>query len=681
MAKNGAAEASRRKRRIFRLVLLVVVAGSVLAGVLLWPELQPRLAALGLAFRTIQAAEAPLQASAMTQSEATTAWETISPSPSASATLSSTPSEAPPSETALPEPLASTSTPSAALAEGAAWATAFSPLDSGLLIAAYNENGYSRLFAFHPQGEPFTRLTYGAWDDVAPDLNPDGTRLAFASNRDGQWDLYVLDLSSGDTNRLTETATYEGSPSWSPDGRWLAYEAYVGDPQPDLEIFIRPLDDSQEPLQLTDNTEADYQPAWSPGGRQIAFVSDRSGENEIWLADLDQFTFTNLSRDETAIEDHPAWSPDGRHLAWTSMNGTGMHNLLVWDANQPLEPARLLASGNWPAWSPNGLALATGYASPNQDYLTGFASSNGGLALAPYPIPGELNGLTWGNGRLPDPLPENLQQATAQQPGNLWLPALTPGGDIPGGRRAIVEVADIEAPYALMQDMVDEAFKALRQKVAQAAGWDLLSNLENAFVPLTDPLPPGMGDDWLYTGRAFAFNTTPINAGWLVVVREDYGPQTYWRVYIKARFQDGSQGQPLKQIPWDFNARLSGDPLAYERGGDLAKTIPAGYWVDLTALANAYGWQRQPALSTWRASYNAARFNEFAFTGGLDWASAMLEIYPPELLVTPTALVPTTAVPSRTPRPSITPTPTRTPRPTRTLTPSPTPRPSFTPTP
>ena len=669
MAKQNPTVESKRKVRIFRLALLVVIALCILAGVIFWPQLQPRLANLGLNFTAIQAAEAPTAGSAISQ-----AITLAAPSPTASATLAPSPTDLPASETPVP-----TQPPVPVLAQGAAWATAFAPLDAGLLVVSYNESGYNHLFAYHPQAEPFTRLTYGAWDDINPAINPNGSLLAFASNRDGQWDLYTLDLNSGEAARLTKTATYEGCPSWSPDGRWLAYEAYTGEDQPDLEIFIRPLDGSQAPIQLTDNTNADYQPAWSPGGRQIAFVSNRSGENEIWLADLDQFIFVNLSRDDTAIEDHPAWSPDGSQLAWTAMNATGMHNLMVWDANQPMVPARLLASGSWPAWSPNGLAIATGYASPNQVYLTGFSNSNGGLALAPFPLPGELNGLAWGNGRLPDPLPASLQQAAAQHADTLWLLALTPGGDIPGGRRAIVQVPDIEAPYALLQDMVDEAFEAFRKGVARAAGWDFLSNLENAFVPLTDPLPPGMGDDWLYTGRAFAFNSTPINAGWLVVVREDFGPQTYWRVYIKARFQDGSQGQPLKQIPWDFNARLSGDPLAYERGGDLATAIPSGYWVDLTTLAEAYGWQRQPALSTWRSSYNAARFNEFAFTGGLDWRGAMLEIYPPELLITPTALVPTTAVPSRTPRPSVTPTPTRTRRPANTPTPSQTPRLSATP--
>ena len=668
--------AKKRKARIFRLVLMVAMALCVLAGVVFWPQLQPRLAALGLKFTPIQAAGMPA-AGTVAQAGSPLALAAPTASPSPSATLPSSPTEQPPSETPLPS--GNTQAEPTRPPAGAAWATAFSPLDEGLLVVSYNEGGYNHLFAYHPQAEPFIRLTYGTWDDIDPAINPDGTRLAFVSNRDGQWDLYSLEFSSGEITRLTDTSTYEGSPSWSPDGRWLAYEVYTGESQPDLEIFISPLDGAQEPFQLTDNAAADYQPAWSPGGRQIAFVSNRSGENEIWLADLDQFSFTNLSQDATAIEDHPAWSPDGSQLAWTAMNATGMHNLMVWDANQPMEPPRLLASGDWPAWSPNGLAIATSFVSPNQVYLTGFASAGGGLALAPYPLAGECNGLTWGNGQLPDPLPDSLQAAAGHPAASLWLPALSPGGDIPGGRRTIVQVPDIEAPYTLMQDMVDEAFTAFRKQVAQLAGWDFLSNLENAFVPLTDPLPPGMGDDWLYTGRAFAFNPAPINAGWLVVVREDYGSQTYWRVYIKARYQDGSQGKPLKQIPWDFNARLSGDALAYERGGDLAAAIPGGYWVDLTALANAYGWQRQPALSTWRASYNAARFNEFAFTGGLDWRSAMLEIYPPEVLVTPTAVVPTTAVPSRTPRPSVTPTPTRTRRPTSTPTPSQTPRSSPTP--
>jgi TolB protein len=186
-----------------------------------------------------------------------------------------------------------------------------------------------------------------------------------------------------------------------------------------------------------------------------------------------------------------------------------------------------------------------------------------------------------------------------------------------------------------------------------------------------------MGDDWLYTGRSFAFTTVPINAGWIAVVREDFGSQTYWRIFLRARSQDGSVGMPLNQQPWDFNARSSGDTLAYEAGGRLGETIPPGHWIDFTLIAQSYGWERIPALSTWRSAYPAARFNEFTFTQGLDWRSAMLQIYPPEILITPTAVIPPTRTPTSTPRWYQSPTPSYTPTPRPTFTPT-TPTPSAT---
>ena len=99
------------------------------------------------------------------------------------------------------------------------------------------------------------------------------------------------------------------------------------------------------------------------------------------------------------------------------------------------------------------------------------------------------------------------------------------------------------------------------------------------------------------------------------------------------------------------------------RHGGRYAAVPAGYWVDVTSLAAAYGWERLPALSSWRTYYEGARYTEFVMTGGMDWYAAMLELYPPEILVTPTKVLPPTVTPSRTPIPTSTPGPTRTPRP------------------
>ena len=225
----------------------------------------------------------------------------------------------------------------------------------------------------------------------------------------------------------------------------------------------------------------------------------------------------------------------------------------------------------------------------------------------------------------------------------------------------------VQAPYPQLHELAYDSFQALRAQVARETGWDALASLENAYVPLTTPLEPGLGEDWLYTGRAFTLNPALIQAGWMAIIREDFGQETYWRIYLRTTAQDGSQGTPLTQVPWDFNAR-TGDPLSYENGGRLAGSIPSGYWFDLTSLAIQYGWERLPALTDWRTYYAGARFNELAFTQGLDWRTAMLQLYPPKFLITPTVVIPPTRTPTRTSMWYQSPTPTSTPtfRPTNT---------------
>ena len=100
-------------------------------------------------------------------------------------------------------------------------------------------------------------------------------------------------------------------------------------------------------------------------------------------------------------------------------------------------------------------------------------------------------------------------------------------------------------------------------------------------------------------------------------------------------------------------------------------SLGKGYWVDFSQLAGYYGWERLPALTTWRSAMQTARYNEFILSDGLDWNAAMKEIYPPQAVYTPTPVLPPVHTPTRTPWPTLTPTPTRTPWPTRT--PSPTP--------
>ena len=651
---------------IFLVNLLVLV-------VLGWPLLQARF--------NLPIAAAPwgMVADSATPSESDTPGPpTDTPTPSNTPTASATasPTNTP---TASTTPTASATLP-AVTVDPNAW-------EQGLLVLSLQEGLDSHLFVYQPVAQdsgsvlPFLRLTSGSWQDIAPALSPDGQQLAFASNRGGQWDIYLLDLASGEIDRLTASLAYDSSPSFSPDGLWLAYESFIDD---NLEIVIAPIDGSQDAIRLTHYLGVDSSPAWSPKGRQVAFVSTRGGRNHIWIADLDKTgddRFLELSRSFEATAKHPVWSSDGRYLAWAAVTDQGLHKIYLWDS-QGDDLIREVGMGDWPAFSPDDQVLITTLQTSQQTYLTAYPLDGSELLiLQPFGMPGSISGLIWGDALVSGSIIiSNLPTVTP-----LYTPAIIDDPRIPFGRVQLVELDGVDAPYPKLHDAVDEAFYAFRDQLAAQVGWDLFSGLENAYVPLTSSLDPGKQGDWLYTGRAFSVNTVPVTAGWMAVVREDYGPETYWRVYLRARTQDGTRGQPLHDLPWNFNARYSGLPLPYEQGGALAEAVPPGYWVDMTGLAAALDWEVLPALSNWRVVYASARFNQFFKSDGLDWKTAMLEIYPPEALQTATPIPTPTITPTPTPwwykSPTPTPTITNTPTPTDTSTPTRTATPTRTSTP
>jgi len=565
-----------------------------------------------------------------------------------------------------------TQTPELALTNEPMATEEFIPLVSKnaqeIVIFSYEEDGYAHLFAYSPDEMPLTRITYGDWDDITPSPSPDGEKIAFASNRGGFWDLYLLDLSSSNVTQLTNTPEYEGAPTWSPDGSFMAFEAYENE---NLNIFVGPATDPlNDFIRLTAASASDHSPAWAPDGRHIAFISD----GEVILADLDKTDggrFQNLSNTELASESHPVWSPDGQRLAWASSSQTmGRSGIYVWDSSKQV-PGTWIGDGNWPAWNTSGDQIITTLAAANGTYIITYTPEGKLLqALTPFPAPA-LRGLIWANLILPEELPGSFQQSAQLTPASLWAADGEPVSEGVSNRWSLVDLEDVQAPYPQIHDLANEAFDALRERVQQEVGWDALASLENAFVPLTSALDPGFSEDWLYTGRAFAINSLMTNAGWMAAVREDFGAQTYWRLYLRAQLQDGSLGEPLRDTPWDLSARYNLDPQVYEQGGTYSD-VPPGYWVDVTSLALQYRWERVPALPNWRTFYRGARFTEFALTDGLDWYSAMLQLYPPDVLLTPTKVLAPTLTPTRTPSPTLTPRPTRTRRPTQTPGPSPT---------
>lgn len=506
----------------------------------------------------------------------------------------------------------------------------------------------SHLFAYNPQYLTLTRLTDNHWDDIHPALSPDGTHLAFTSKANGYWDLFLMDLHNGSLTRLTDTGAYDGHPTWSPDGQWLAYETYIND---HFEIFLLSVSNpSDPPIHLAGGPDSSHSPAWSPQGRQIAFVSNRYGDDDIWLAALDQVEnrFTNLSNSLEIQQSNPAWSPDGQNLAWVDDSETSQIIMICSLANNPAK-LRSLSTGNYPVWSEDGNSILALVSFANQNGIVTYEVTTGNIQQPLMNLPGTVSGLDWKSHFSTEAATTLLQYLTNQRSNGIIVHtqiAIDPAP--PAGRFGVVPLDDVQTTYPYLSDAVDESFNVLRSLAARETGWDVLATLENAYLPLTSPLQPGGLDEWLYTGRGIALSSAPFTAGWMVIRREDIAGQTYWRVFLKTRFQDGSQGMPLPTTIWDLSARYVGDPQSYEQGGAIA-VAPAGYWVDFTELALRAGWERLPAQMNWRTYFPATRFNMFINTGGQNWYAAMEQIYPTEALVTPTGYAPLLPTATATP--------------------------------
>src|SRR5574338_914462 len=215
-------------------------------------------------------------------------------------------------------------------------------LSQDLILLSMEENGFAHLFVTIPGKMELTRITAGPWNDITPSLSPDGSRLAFSSNRGGFYDLYLLDLQTGGIQQITNTPEFDASPTWSPDLAWLAYETYKPD---NLEIALFSLTDpAQGQVLLTNDPASDHSPAWAPNGRQIVFISDRTGNSEVWLADLDRTDpgrIRNISNSPGSAEEHPVWNADGSRLAWASEAQSLVYSgIYIWDAARPERAAQ-----------------------------------------------------------------------------------------------------------------------------------------------------------------------------------------------------------------------------------------------------------------------------------------------------------------------------------------------------
>ncbi len=511
------------------------------------------------------------------------------------------------------------------------------PVGSGGTLAfTMRHNGNSDIYLLSQSDRQLLRLTFDPAEDRDPAWSPDGRWLAFASHRGGNWDLYLMDMTSGTVVRLTRDPGFDAGPTWSPDGQWLAYESYRDN---NLDLRIISVDGEQN-YRLTTAPAPDYSPAWSPDGRHIVFTSYRNGNRDLYLFPLDtgESGVINLTQTPEEDEDRAAWSPDGTFLAYT----TGVAgNETLWflpvvpeqstSTEESLVRPTLFGLGGNAAWAPDGKALAFIARRQSQSYLVAADIAGWGVAQEGYSTGDWLDHPTWTHVALEAELVNRLRARMAEAESPLYT-ELHLSASVQPTQYRLVGLPDVNGGDGREQlsDQVNDSFNALRRAVLEQTGWDYLSVLGDSWRPMNHTPRPGQGRiSWHVCGRAVDIDQGYLRSGNAELVKEEIGGVTYWRVYIKAKVQDGTLGEPLRVAPWDLAARDKGG-AATAQGGELKAQVSAGYYVDFTALAADYGWERRNALSNWRSSYYDIEWWHFQKTEGISWYDCMLELYSAE---------------------------------------------------
>lgn len=501
-------------------------------------------------------------------------------------------------------------------------------------FAAYRDGRWD-VYSVSVDGGDLRRLTNDPAEDDAPAYSPDGGKIAYASRRGGNWDIYLLDLASGAETRLTTSPEYDGAPAWKPDGTQIAYESYASR---DLDVWL--VDSAGgEPVNLTgENPGGDFGPTWTPDGKRVVYSSWGREDMDIMAVDPATGETEQWTNTPTA-EDDPAFSVDGGRLAYV-VSQSGMREVFTADA--AALPAKGGAYGQvtWlgradsPLWLPGGSLLVVQYREEGARIVRIEPGEVGDVPRSLTRVSDVRGPLTWSAGASAHGEP--VESPSGGETSSLYVEDITPSESSEGEPWDILPLDDTKLPTPDMSpylsDTVDDSFLAMRARVRDEVGYDFLGELSEALRPRRYFGEFSEYASWHKSGRAIdtLFSWTGPDGAMMELARDDMAGETYWRVYLRCTNQDGSCGRPLTRNTWNLSSEARTE-LGPGEGG-VEKQVPYGYYVDFTALAHEYGWERISAWSDeefgWTWHFKALEYWHFQKSPGYTWYDSMLEVYP-----------------------------------------------------
>jgi serine/threonine protein kinase/Tol biopolymer transport system component len=235
--------------------------------------------------------------------------------------------------------------------------------ETAQIAFASNRDGLPQIYLVNADGTGLKRITDMPDGACQPDFSPDGMQIVFISPCQKYQESYslasmfIIDIEGGNLSPLPNVPGGDYDPAWSPDGKYIVFTSLRSNNKP--KMYLLNLEDESVIL-LADEGTKNMQPAWSPDGKEIAFVTNRNGPQQIWFMNADGSDQRLFSRSMDLVNSNPSWSPDGKVILFTQYQSNNLPRLMasaieegefiefpVTQAQHPMRDARYSTNNAW----------------------------------------------------------------------------------------------------------------------------------------------------------------------------------------------------------------------------------------------------------------------------------------------------------------------------------------------